>query len=171
MRLSLTLGAALVAVSLAAPAAADPDDPAALIPPDGSSASHVQHSAGGTLHIARRYIGGNPTGRRYLWCADFVNHVERRAGRPGTGNRSSLGFRSYGTRIARGRARPGDIVVLSRRGGGHVGYFVRYVDGGRRVVLISGNTGGRRGARVVGEGRYDAGRIVAIVRPPRGGSI
>ena len=35
---------------------------------------------------ARRYIGGNPTGRGSLWCARFMNMVLQRSGHRGTGS-------------------------------------------------------------------------------------
>ena len=35
---------------------------------------------------ARRYIGGNPTSRRSLWCARFMNMVLQREGYRGTGS-------------------------------------------------------------------------------------
>jgi hypothetical protein len=34
---------------------------------------------------ARRYLGGNPTGRGSLWCARFMNLVLQRTGFHGTG--------------------------------------------------------------------------------------
>lgn len=163
MKRALILSA--FALALAAPAKAQPLDPS--LDPATYTVGAVSSSDGArTLAIARRYTGGNPTRRRFLWCQDFVNFVERRAGRRGTGSRHSHSSLSYGSRVARVHARPGDIVVLRRgRTGGHSGFFSRWADGGRRVVLVSGNSGGRRGARVVTERAYEAGRILGIRRP------
>ncbi|MCT8970571.1 TIGR02594 family protein [Microbaculum marinisediminis] len=112
------------------------------------------------ISIARRYLGGNPTGRRSLWCADFMNLVEREAGRPGTGSRLARSYLGYGRPVS--SPRPGDIVVLwrgSQRGrSGHVGYFMGF--DGRGVRLISGNHG-----RKVGIGTYPTARVLGFRRP------
>ena len=49
---------------------------------------------------ARRYIGGNPTGRGSLWCARFMNMVLQRSGHRGTGSDMASSFASYGQRVS-----------------------------------------------------------------------
>ncbi len=49
---------------------------------------------------ARRYIGGNPTGRGRLWCARFMNMVLERSGHRGTGSDMARSFASYGQRVS-----------------------------------------------------------------------
>ena len=68
---------------------------------------------------ARRYIGGNPTGRGSLWCARFMNMVLQRTGHHGTGSDMASSFASYGQRVSGPQV--GAIAVMGRRGGGHVG--------------------------------------------------
>lgn len=125
---------------------------------DGSSANSSGGGGGGSnaISIARRYLGGNPTGRRRLWCAHFMNLVERKAGRSGTGSGMARSYASYGRRVS--NPRPGDIAVLRRRGGGHVGYVMS--TSSSKVTIISGNHG-----RKVGIGTYPRSRVVAFVRP------
>lgn len=72
---------------------------------------------------------------RSLWCADFVNMIERRLGRSGTGSRAAASFASYGRRLSGPQV--GAIAVMHRRGGGHVGIVTGTVPEG--VVIISGN--------------------------------
>jgi uncharacterized protein (TIGR02594 family) len=108
------------------------------------------------VNVASRYLGTNPTGRKSLWCAEFMNMMERKMGRPGTGSAMAKSYASYGRRVS--NPRPGDIAVISRKGGGHVGY-VMSVSGGK-VKLISGNHG-----RKVGVGTYSRSRVIAFVRP------
>lgn len=112
--------------------------------------------ASSAIAVARGYMGTNPTGHGRLWCAHFMNMVERRLGRPGTGSGMARSFTSYGRRVANPRA--GDIAVLARKGGGHVGYVMSV--SGSKVKIISGNHG-----RKVGIGNYPRSRVIAFVRP------
>src|SRR5215212_12242378 len=68
---------------------------------------------------ARRYLGGNPTGRGSLWCARFMNMVLQHTGHRGTGSDMARSFASYGQRVSGPQI--GAIAVMGRRGGGHVG--------------------------------------------------
>jgi uncharacterized protein (TIGR02594 family) len=85
-----------------------------------------------------------------------MNLVERKAGRSGTGSGMARSYASYGRRVS--DPRPGDIAVLRRKGGGHVGYVMSA--SGSKITLISGNHG-----RKVGIGTYPRSRVVAFVRP------
>ena len=106
---------------------------------------------------ARRYIGGNPTGRGSLWCAAFMNLVLQRTGHRVTGSNMARSFASYGQRVAGPQV--GAIAVMSRRGGGHVG-VVSGLDAKGNVIVISGNHGHR-----VAESVYPRSRIYAYVLP------
>lgn len=108
---------------------------------------------------ARRYIGrGNPTGRRSLWCARFMNMVLQRSGHKGTGSDMARSFAQYGRRVSGPQI--GAIAVMSRgRRGGHVG-VVSGVDAQGNPIIISGNHGHR-----VAEAKYSRRRIYAYVMP------
>jgi uncharacterized protein (TIGR02594 family) len=106
---------------------------------------------------ARRYIGGNPTGRSRLWCARFMNFVLQRSGHTGTGSDMARSFASYGHHVSGPEV--GAIAVMSRRGGGHVG-VVSGIDAKGNPIIISGNHGHR-----VAESTYSRGRIYAYVMP------
>lgn len=93
-------------------------------------------SAAPWLNEARRHVGTNPTGRRSLWCADFVNLTLKRTGHAGTGSRAAKSFLSHGKRVA---PTPGAIAVYHRGKGGHVA-IVEKVEG-NTVTLVSGNCG------------------------------
>ena len=88
----------------------------------GSSAysSRMAMSGGfGSSNIvdqARRYIGGNPTGRGSLWCARFMNMVLQQSGYRGTGSDLARSFASYGAaRIGTaGRRHRGDGAARRR---------------------------------------------------------
>lgn len=108
---------------------------------------------------ARRYIGGNPTGRSRLWCARFMNMVLKRAGHRGTGSDMARSFAHYGQRVSGPRV--GAIAVMTRRGGGggHVG-VVTGVDRRGNPIVVSGNHGRR-----VAESVYPRSRVYAYVVP------
>lgn len=112
---------------------------------------------------ARKYIGGNPTGRRSLWCGAFMDLILRRSGYRGGGN-LALGYEHYGRRVAGPVV--GAIAVMGRRGraaggsrGGHVG-VVAGIDPNGNPILISGNHN-----HTVAEAVYPRSRIAAYVLP------
>lgn len=112
----------------------------------------------GLVAEARRYIGGNPTGRSARWCAAFMNLVLERSGHSGSGSNLARSFASYGTRISGPQV--GAIAVMSRgRRGGHVG-VVSGIDANGNPIVISGNHGRR-----VAESTYPRSRIYAYVMP------
>ncbi|MET4798421.1 TIGR02594 family protein [Bradyrhizobium sp. LB11.1] len=111
----------------------------------------------GLVSEARRYIGGNPTGRGSLWCARFMNMVLQRTGHQGTGSDMASSFARYGTRVSGPQV--GAIAVMGRRGGGHVG-IITGIDAQGNPIMISGNNGNR-----VREAPISRGRIYAYVMP------
>ncbi|WP_041748582.1 TIGR02594 family protein [Bradyrhizobium cosmicum] len=112
----------------------------------------------GLVSEARRYVGGNPTGRGSLWCARFMNMVLEKTGHRGTGSDMANSFAHYGTRVSGPQV--GAIAVMSRgRRGGHVG-IITGVDAQGNPIMISGNNGNR-----VREAPVSRGRIYAYVMP------
>jgi uncharacterized protein (TIGR02594 family) len=112
----------------------------------------------GLVSEARRYVGGNPTGRGSLWCARFMNMVLEKTGHHGTGSDMANSFAHYGTRVSGPQV--GAIAVMSRGGrGGHVG-IITGVDAQGNPIMISGNNGNR-----VREAPISRGRIYAYVMP------
>ncbi len=108
------------------------------------------------LQVARSQIGvreyrgrgSNPRITRYFrkavgrsysdsmpWCSAFINYVIKTAGHRGTNSLSARSWTRWGRRTS--SPRPGDIVVFSRRRGGHVGIFLGF--SGNRVRVIGGN--------------------------------
>lgn len=112
--------------------------------------------ASNAVAIAERFLGTNPTGHRSLWCADFANLIEHQLGRRGTNSREAVSFLRYGPHV--NNPAPGDLVVLGRHGGGHVGYFIQSTP--RGPLVVSGNHN-----HAVGIGVYDARQVLAYVRP------
>jgi uncharacterized protein (TIGR02594 family) len=129
--------------------------------PSGASSGDMATSGGfGSSNVvaeARRYLGGNPTGRGSLWCARFMNLVLRHTGFKGTGSDMASSFARYGQRVSGPQV--GAIAVMGRRGGGHVG-IITGVDAHGNPIMISGNNGNR-----VREAPISRGRIYAYVMP------
>ncbi len=111
----------------------------------------------GIVSEARRYLGGNPTGRGSLWCARFMNMVLEKTGHRGTGSDMASSFAHYGQRVPGPEV--GAIAVMGRRGGGHVG-IITGIDAQGNPIMISGNNGNR-----VREAPVSRGRIYAYVMP------
>jgi uncharacterized protein (TIGR02594 family) len=105
---------------------------------------------------ARRYLGGNPTGRGSLWCGAFLDLVLKRTGHKGGGN-LARGYARYGTKVDGPQV--GAIAVMTRNGGGHVG-IVTGVDASGNPVVISGNHNNR-----VEEAVYPRSRVITYVVP------
>jgi uncharacterized protein (TIGR02594 family) len=146
--------------SFAPNASVDPNS--TLTPPGGAMAQGFTSSPGfvssNIVMEARRYLGGNPTGRGSLWCARFMNMVLQHSGYRGTGSDMASSFAQYGQRISGPQV--GAIAVMTRgRGGGHVG-IITGVDAKGNPIMISGNNGNR-----VREAPVSRGRIYAYVMP------
>ena len=122
-----------------------------------SAAAPTSYGSSDLVTDARRYLGGNPTGRGSLWCARFMNMVLEQTGHRGTGSDMASSFAHYGTRISGPQV--GAIAVMGRRGGGHVG-IITGIDASGNPIMISGNNGNR-----VREAPISRGRIYAYVMP------
>ena len=119
-------------------------------------ATSAVFASGDIVSEARRYMGGNPTGRGSLWCGAFMDMVLKHTGHKGGGN-LARGYASYGTRVSGPQV--GAIAVMGRRGGGHVG-VVSGIDSAGNPIIISGNHNNK-----VDESVYPRGRIIAYVIP------
>lgn len=133
------------------------------------------------IATARGYIGAaenDPGGRNILqslfkqagqnvdptmtaWCAAFVNAVLATNGLPGTGSLAAKSFLNYGQDTT-ANPKVGDIVVLNRDGGGHVGFFEGYDSSGR--VLVTGGNQGPPGKGKVSTVPYAAKDVLGFRR-------
>ncbi len=133
-------------------------DPNSTLTPTGGVAATSSFSSSNVVSEARRYLGGNPTGRGSLWCARFMNMVLQHSGYRGTGSDMANSFSHYGQRVSGPQV--GAIAVMGRgRGGGHVG-IITGIDASGNPIMISGNNGNR-----VREAPISRGRIYAYVMP------
>jgi len=90
------------------------------------------------------------------WCSSFTNWVMKAAGYNPTRSAAARSWLEWGQRIR--TPIQGCIVVLSRDGGGHVGFYVSEHAG--KVQLLGGNQGD-----AVSIASYDRKRVLAYVLP------
>jgi uncharacterized protein (TIGR02594 family) len=86
--------------------------------------------------------GNNINNDRVPWCAGFATSILKKAGGPARATLSSLAYRGIGTSIPIGdksRWRLNDIVVFSRNGGGHIGFFRAYNPANGSMLIAGGN--------------------------------
>lgn len=104
----------------------------------GRAQSMMGMSERGNRSALSRMMRVDPA--RTPWCAAWANAVLRQSGYSGTGSNLARSFLNYGSRTR--SPGQGDIVVLGRRGGGHVGFLVeRSIRNGRNYVkVLGGNT-------------------------------
>jgi uncharacterized protein (TIGR02594 family) len=99
-------------------------------------------------------MGVNP--KKTPWCAAFINAILRKKGLKTTGSNMAISFRHYGVKTTKPKV--GDIVVLSRKGGNHVGFFAGFVTKGgvKYVAVLGGNQ-----SNSVGIKHYKVRNVVA----------
>lgn len=112
-----------------------------------AGASEITPLAVAQSQIGKGEAGANNCGpyvRRYLngrenlpWCAGFVSYCFRRAGYNLPYTLRAKNYLKYGKEVS--HPIPGDVIVFTRRGGGHVG-IVEQVKGDT-IITIEGNTG------------------------------
>ena len=133
-------------------------DQNSTLTPTGGMVAPAGFGSSSVVAEARRYLGGNPTGRGSLWCARFMNMVLQHSGYRGTGSDMANSFAQYGQRVSGPQV--GAIAVMGRgHGGGHVG-IISGIDASGNPIMISGNNGNR-----VREAPIARGRIYAYVMP------
>ncbi len=76
------------------------------------------------------------------WCAAFAGAVIKASGVQALKTLSSLAYRGFGTVVPladKSKWRLNDIVVFSRQGGGHIGFFRGYNPSNGSVLIAGGN--------------------------------
>lgn len=137
--------------------------PAPRTSPQLSLSARTSYAVPALVAEARKYMGTNPTDRKRLWCATFMNFVLAKLGYAGTNSDAAKSFAYYGRRVSEPRV--GAIAVLTRgRRGGHVG-VVSGIDKNGDPIIISGNHN-----KIVGEGIYPRSRVIAYVMPTEHGA-
>jgi uncharacterized protein (TIGR02594 family) len=91
------------------------------------------------------------------WCSAFVNWCVTRSGLKGTDSAAARSWLTWGQPLE--VPRRGCVAVLSRAGGGHVGFYLRTV--GSTLHLFGGNQNNLVGTRAYDRSRLLGYRIAA----------
>jgi uncharacterized protein (TIGR02594 family) len=105
-----------------------------------------EHRDKGALESLFRQANVSIDPEMVKWCAAFVNAVLATQGLKGTGSLAAKSFLGFGQATSSPTA--GDIVVSSRRGQDHVGFFEGF-DARGNVKLFSGNSSDKVGESIV----------------------
>ena len=76
------------------------------------------------------------------WCAAFAGSSLKNAGAPAFKTLSSLAYKGYGNSVPledKSKWRLNDVIVFSRSGGGHIGFFRGYNPSSGSVLIAGGN--------------------------------
>lgn len=68
------------------------------------------------------------------WCSSFVNWCIIKAGLKGTNSAAAISWANWGKSVPLANAQLGDIVVFSRTGGNHVGFYISHDASAIRVL-------------------------------------
>lgn len=110
------------------------------------------------LKEARKYLGTNPTGWASVWCAKFMAMIA-----PDLAAKvDNPNWARDWAELPKAKPKPGVIVVLKRGNGGHIGVVSGFDKHGNPIV-VSGNTSGHKGHRIVAEGVFPKSRVIAYV--------
>jgi uncharacterized protein (TIGR02594 family) len=99
---------------------------------------------GSTARILAAYkaVGFNLASDSTPWCAAFAGSVLKNVGVRSLKTLSSLAYRNFGTSVPvtdKTKWRLNDIVIFSRNGGGHIGFFRGYNKANGSVLIAGGN--------------------------------
>jgi uncharacterized protein (TIGR02594 family) len=84
----------------------------------------------------------NTNDRKVPWCAAYATNALKLAGAPAKATLSSLAYKGYGTSIDindKSKWRLNDVIIFTRKGGGHIGFFRGYNPSNGSVLVVGGN--------------------------------
>lgn len=105
------------------------------------------------------------------WCALFVNNALKEAGKPMVGMEGNkwnllraLWMTNWGNPVKIGEEKLGDVMIFSRPGGGHVGFYI--AESKKTFHVYGGNQGNKASFTEIAKTRLVATRNLYTVGPP-----
>lgn len=87
-------------------------------------------------------VGSNLSSDSTPWCAAFAGSIMKASGVQALKTLSSLAYRGFGTVVPvndKTKWRLNDIIIFSRKGGGHIGFFRGYNPSNGSILIAGGN--------------------------------
>lgn len=87
-------------------------------------------------------VGFNNSNDRTPWCAAFAGSIMKSSGIQALKTLSSLAYKGFGTVVPiadKSKWRLNDIIIFSRKGGGHIGFFRGYNPSTGSILIAGGN--------------------------------
>lgn len=109
---------------------------------DAKAGAWKENGANNRIIACYKSQGFNLSSDSTPWCAAFAGAIMKRAGIESLKTLSSLAYRGFGTPVDlndKSKWRLNDIVVFSRQGGGHIGFFRGYNPSNGSVLIAGGN--------------------------------
>lgn len=101
-----------------------------------------ENGSNGKILNCYKTVGFNVTSDNVPWCAAFAGTMLKTVGAGGLRTLSSLAYQGFGQSVPlndKSAWRLNDIVVFSRKGGGHIGFFRGYNPSNGSVLIAGGN--------------------------------
>lgn len=106
------------------------------------SGAWKESGSNGNIVRCYREVGHNVSGDKTPWCAAYAGTMLKIAGAKYLKTLSSLAYRNYGNAVPlndKSKWRLNDVVIFSRKGGGHIGFFRGYNPSNGSVLIAGGN--------------------------------
>ena len=87
-------------------------------------------------------VGSNLSNDKTPWCAAFAGSIMKASGVQALKTLSSLAYKGFGTVVPvndKTKWRLNDIIIFSRKGGGHIGFFRGYNPSTGSILIAGGN--------------------------------
>lgn len=87
-------------------------------------------------------VGSNLSNDKTPWCAAFAGSIMKASGVQALKTLSSLAYKGFGTVVPvndKSKWRLNDIIIFSRQGGGHIGFFRGYNPSTGSILIAGGN--------------------------------
>lgn len=109
---------------------------------EARSGSWKENGANTRILACYKSVGFSLSNDSTPWCAAFAGSILKKVGVSSLKSLSSLAYRGFGTSIPvndKTKWRLNDIVIFTRNGGGHIGFFRGYNPANGSILVAGGN--------------------------------